>query len=119
MCNVFIIILVMLSFKIIFKPLSLSSAPPAFSPPSVSASLKDEQLLVKVQFPCAANRRCSLGRCCPISELIDPWTTVTVYNHLNHSEYQVFFFYMNVKTLHTKIQSIFNYKYCVYQLVLQ
>lgn len=78
----------MLSSKIIN-----SSCPPlptpAFSPPSVSVSLKDDQLLVKVQFPCAANRRCSLERCCPISELIDPWTTVTVYNKLNHSEYQV------------------------------
>nr|XP_046235931.1 uncharacterized protein LOC124054237 [Scatophagus argus] len=59
-----------------------------FSPPTVSVSLQDDQLLVKVQFPCAANRRCSLERCCPISELIDPWTTVTVYNRLNHSEYQ-------------------------------
>ncbi|XP_027134984.1 uncharacterized protein LOC113745838 [Larimichthys crocea] len=61
---------------------------PAFSPPSVSVSLKDDGLLVKVQFPCAANRRCSVERCCPISELIDPWTTVTVYNNLNHSDYQ-------------------------------
>ncbi|XP_056884162.1 uncharacterized protein si:dkeyp-75h12.7 [Takifugu flavidus] len=49
-----------------------------FSPPSVSVSLRDERLLVKVQFPCAVSRRCSLERCCPISELIDPWTTVTV-----------------------------------------
>lgn len=30
-----------------------------------------------------------MGTCCSISELIDPWTTVTVYNQLNHSEYQV------------------------------
>ncbi|KAM8746509.1 uncharacterized protein AB9X84_014735 [Acanthopagrus schlegelii] len=59
-----------------------------FSPPSVSVSVKEDQLMVKVQFPCAANRRCSPGRCCPITELIDPWTTVTVYNKLNHSEYQ-------------------------------
>ncbi|XP_040037485.2 uncharacterized protein LOC120822143 isoform X1 [Gasterosteus aculeatus] len=59
-----------------------------FSPPSVTASLSDDQLLVTVQFPCAANRRCSLGGCCPISEMIDPWTTVTVYNKLNQSEYQ-------------------------------
>ncbi|XP_029310870.1 uncharacterized protein LOC115023774 [Cottoperca gobio] len=70
------------------KPRKFDYSDFTFSPPSVSASLKDEQLLVKVQFPCAANRRCSLGRCCPISELIDPWTTVTVYNKLNHSEYQ-------------------------------
>ncbi|KAM8899144.1 uncharacterized protein AB9W97_009740 isoform 2-T2 [Spinachia spinachia] len=60
----------------------------AFSPPSVSASLNGGQLLVTVQFPCAANRRCSVGRCCPISEMIDPWTTVTVYNKLNRSDYQ-------------------------------
>lgn len=60
-----------------------------FSPPSVSVSLKDDQLLVTVQFPCAVSRRCSLEGCCPISELIDPWTTVTVYNELNHSEFQV------------------------------
>ncbi|KAM6959957.1 uncharacterized protein LKV04_021615 [Tautogolabrus adspersus] len=59
-----------------------------YSPPSVSVSLKDEQLLVKVQFPCAANRRCSVERCCPITQLIDPWTTVTVYNNLNQSQYQ-------------------------------
>ncbi|KAG8006085.1 hypothetical protein GBF38_005231, partial [Nibea albiflora] len=59
-----------------------------FSPPSISISLKDDWLLVKVQFPCAANRRCSVERCCPISELIDPWTTVTVYNNLNHSDYR-------------------------------
>ncbi|XP_045921748.1 uncharacterized protein si:dkeyp-75h12.7 [Micropterus dolomieu] len=59
-----------------------------FSAPSVLVSLKDDELLVQVQFPCAANRRCSLERCCPISELIDPWTTVTVYNNLNHSEHQ-------------------------------
>ncbi|TNN72030.1 hypothetical protein EYF80_017818 [Liparis tanakae] len=70
------------------KPLKFDYSDFTFSPPSVSASLKDEQLLVKVQFPCAANRRCSLGRCCPLSELIDPWTTVTVYNKLNRSEYQ-------------------------------
>lgn len=74
--------------NMIIVPLCLLPSP-AFSPPSVSASLEDDQLLVKVQFPCAANRRCSLGRCCPISEMIDPWTTVTVYNELNHSEYQV------------------------------
>ncbi|XP_037613993.1 uncharacterized protein si:dkeyp-75h12.7 isoform X1 [Sebastes umbrosus] len=70
------------------KPRKFDYSDFTFSPPSVSASLEDDQLLVKVQFPCAANRRCSLGRCCPISEMIDPWTTVTVYNELNHSEYQ-------------------------------
>ncbi|XP_069375243.1 uncharacterized protein [Paralichthys olivaceus] len=46
-----------------------------FSRPSVSVSLKDEQLLVEVRFPCAANRRCLPESCCPISEVIDPWTT--------------------------------------------
>ncbi|GAA6228733.1 uncharacterized protein LOC108903080 [Lates japonicus] len=70
------------------KPRKFDYSDFTFSPPSVSVSLKDDHLLVKVQFPCAANRRCSLARCCPISELIDPWTTVTVYNKLNHSEYQ-------------------------------
>ncbi|KAF3697829.1 hypothetical protein EXN66_Car013510 [Channa argus] len=55
----------------------------------INVSLKDDLLLVKVQFPCAANRRCSMKRCCPISEMIDPWTTVTVYNMLNRSEYQM------------------------------
>ncbi|XP_068584242.1 interferon lambda receptor 1 [Cebidichthys violaceus] len=70
------------------KPRKFDYSDFTFSPPSVSASLKDDQLLVKVQFPCAANRRCSLGGCCPVSELIDPWTTVTVYNKLNQSEYQ-------------------------------
>ncbi|XP_015230967.1 PREDICTED: uncharacterized protein LOC107085251 [Cyprinodon variegatus] len=43
---------------------------------------------VEVQFPCAANRRCAHDVCCPISKLIDPWTTVTVYNELNRSENQ-------------------------------
>ncbi|XP_035459494.2 uncharacterized protein si:dkeyp-75h12.7 [Scophthalmus maximus] len=60
----------------------------SFSPPSVSVSLRDEQLSVAVRFPCAASRRCPPERCCPVSELIDPWTTVTVYNRRNRSEYQ-------------------------------
>ncbi|KAF0021486.1 hypothetical protein F2P81_026260 [Scophthalmus maximus] len=60
-----------------------------FSPPSVSVSLRDEQLSVAVRFPCAASRRCPPERCCPVSELIDPRTTVTVYNRRNRSEYQV------------------------------
>ncbi|XP_005944648.1 uncharacterized protein si:dkeyp-75h12.7 isoform X2 [Haplochromis burtoni] len=59
-----------------------------FSPPSVSVSLKDDQMVVQVHFPCAANRRCSLERCCPISKLIDPWTTVTVYTEPSGAEYQ-------------------------------
>ncbi|KAL3046270.1 hypothetical protein OYC64_004307 [Pagothenia borchgrevinki] len=70
------------------RPLKFDYSDFTFSPPSVSVSLKEDHLTVKVQFPCAANRRCSLGRCCPISELIHPWTTVTVYNKQNHSEYQ-------------------------------
>ncbi|KAK2899894.1 hypothetical protein Q8A73_013023 [Channa argus] len=70
------------------KPHKFDYSDFTFSPPSVSVSLKDDLLLVKVQFPCAANRRCSMKRCCPISEMIDPWTTVTVYNMLNRSEYQ-------------------------------
>lgn len=88
---------------------TLSPPRQAFSPPSVTASLSDDQLLVTVQFPCAANRRCSLGGCCPISEMIDPWTTVTVYNKLNQSEYQVRhalmlvlnYVYMRNNNLHT------------------
>eukprot|EP00064_Thunnus_orientalis_P024026 superscaffoldBa00009761_g24295 len=71
------------------KPRKFDYSDFTFSPPSVSVSVKEDQLLVKVQFPCAANRRCSLKGCCPISELIDPWTTVTVYNKLNRSEHQV------------------------------
>ncbi|XP_044197257.1 uncharacterized protein si:dkeyp-75h12.7 [Thunnus albacares] len=70
------------------KPRKFDYSDFTFSPPSVSVSVKEDQLLVKVQFPCAANRRCSLKGCCPISELIDPWTTVTVYNKLNRSEHQ-------------------------------
>ncbi|CAL9694611.1 unnamed protein product [Knipowitschia caucasica] len=57
-----------------------------FSAPSVSLSLQEDKLLVTVQFPCASSRRCSARRCCPITELIDPLTTVTLYNKL--SEYQ-------------------------------
>ncbi|XP_026209178.1 uncharacterized protein si:dkeyp-75h12.7 [Anabas testudineus] len=70
------------------KPRKFDYSDFTFSPPSVSVSLNDDLLLVKVQFPCAANRRCSMQRCCPITEMIDPWTTVTVYNTLNHSEHQ-------------------------------
>lgn len=70
--------------QFLFPPLTA-----AFSPPSVSVSLQDDLLLVKVQFPCAASRRCSVEGCCPVSELIDPWTTVTVYNTLNQSDFQV------------------------------
>ncbi|XP_029382424.1 uncharacterized protein LOC115058985 [Echeneis naucrates] len=70
------------------KPHKFDYSDLGFSPPSILVSVKDQQLMVKVQFPCAANRRCSLERCCPISELIDPWTTVTVYNNINRSEYQ-------------------------------
>ncbi|KAK2863009.1 hypothetical protein Q5P01_002542 [Channa striata] len=70
------------------KPRKFDYSDFTFSPPSVSVSLKDDLLLVKVQFPCAANRRCSMRSCCPVSEMIDPWTTVTVYNMFNRSEYQ-------------------------------
>ncbi|CAG12812.1 unnamed protein product [Tetraodon nigroviridis] len=59
-----------------------------FSPPSVSVSLREERLLVKVQFPCAVSRRCSLEQCCPISELIHPWTTVTVCSTISDSHCQ-------------------------------
>ncbi|KAI3376327.1 hypothetical protein L3Q82_016807 [Scortum barcoo] len=76
------------SFTVWIEPRKFDYSDFTFSAPSVSVSLKDDQLLVKVQFPCAANRRCSAEGCCPISELIDPWTTVTLYNKLNHSEYQ-------------------------------
>ncbi|KAJ3585023.1 hypothetical protein NHX12_013746 [Muraenolepis orangiensis] len=58
----------------------------AFSAPSVSLSLDGSGLRARVQFPCAANRRCSRGTCCPLSELIDPWTSVTVYDPLNPSD---------------------------------
>ncbi|CAL8325699.1 unnamed protein product [Lota lota] len=60
----------------------------AFSAPSVSLALDGDRLKVRVQFPCAANRRCSRGICCPLSELIDPWTSVTVYNQLNPSDHK-------------------------------
>ncbi|KAM3590895.1 uncharacterized protein V6R79_018491 [Siganus canaliculatus] len=70
------------------KPRKFDYSDFTFSPPSASVSLGEDRLLVKVQFPCAASRRCSLEQCCPITELIDPWTTVTVYNSLNHSEAQ-------------------------------
>ncbi|XP_027894825.1 uncharacterized protein LOC114157857 [Xiphophorus couchianus] len=67
---------------------ALSFPPAAFSPPSVSVSLTNDSLSVKVQFPCATSRRCSRDVCCPISTLIDPWTTVTVFNELNRSDNQ-------------------------------
>ncbi|XP_029939900.1 uncharacterized protein LOC115382317 [Salarias fasciatus] len=70
------------------KPCKFDYSDFTFSPPSVSVSLKEQQLLVRVQFPCASNRRCSVERCCPITQLIHPWTTVTVHNRLNRSEQQ-------------------------------
>ncbi|XP_022056444.2 uncharacterized protein LOC110955669 [Acanthochromis polyacanthus] len=76
------------SSTIWIKPRKFDYSDFTFSPPSISVSLKDDQLLVKVQFPCASNRRCSMERCCPISQLIDPWTTVTLYNQLNRSDHQ-------------------------------
>ncbi|XP_041840505.1 uncharacterized protein LOC121639381 [Melanotaenia boesemani] len=70
------------------KPHKFDYSDFTFSPPSVSVTWKDDSLSVKVKFPCAANRRCSRDGCCPVSKLIDPWTTVTVYNELNLSENQ-------------------------------
>ncbi|XP_061566384.1 uncharacterized protein si:dkeyp-75h12.7 [Cololabis saira] len=70
------------------KPHKFDYSDFTFSPPSISALWRDERLSVKVHFPCVANRRCSHDGCCPISKLIDPWTTVTVYNQLNRSENQ-------------------------------
>ncbi|XP_047241912.1 uncharacterized protein si:dkeyp-75h12.7 [Girardinichthys multiradiatus] len=70
------------------KPHKFDYSDFTFSPPSVSVSLKNDSMSVKVQFPCATNRRCSRDVCCPISKLIDPWTTVTLYNELNRSDNQ-------------------------------
>ncbi|XP_034425309.1 uncharacterized protein si:dkeyp-75h12.7 [Hippoglossus hippoglossus] len=70
------------------KPRKFGYSDFRFSCPSVSVSQRDERLLVEVRFPCAANRRCSPESCCPISELTDPRTTVTVFNERQHSEYQ-------------------------------
>ncbi|KAF6728183.1 hypothetical protein FQA47_004273 [Oryzias melastigma] len=71
------------------KPLKFDYSDFTFSSPSVSVSWKHERLAVKVQFPCSANRRCSEEGCCPVTKLIDPWTTVTVYNQHNSSDQQV------------------------------
>ncbi|XP_036069257.1 uncharacterized protein si:dkeyp-75h12.7 [Oryzias melastigma] len=70
------------------KPLKFDYSDFTFSSPSVSVSWKHERLAVKVQFPCSANRRCSEEGCCPVTKLIDPWTTVTVYNQHNSSDQQ-------------------------------
>ncbi|XP_013880983.1 uncharacterized protein si:dkeyp-75h12.7 [Austrofundulus limnaeus] len=71
------------------KPHKFDYSDFTFSPPSISVSLNDDDSLsVKVQFPCAANRRCSREVCCPISQMIDPWTTVTISNQLNRSDHQ-------------------------------
>ncbi|KAM6949549.1 uncharacterized protein FYW47_015931 [Aplochiton taeniatus] len=60
-----------------------------FSPPSVSVSLQGENVAsVRVQFPCATSRSCPPQGCCPLSQMIDLWTTVTVYSQLNVSNYQ-------------------------------
>ncbi|XP_053716315.1 uncharacterized protein LOC128756117 isoform X1 [Synchiropus splendidus] len=81
------------------KPRKFDYSDFSFSPPSVSLSLKEDRLLVEVQFPCAASRRCSQTDCCRITQLIDPWTTVTVYNNLNLSESQVLHPYLRQMTL--------------------
>ncbi|XP_007563769.2 PREDICTED: uncharacterized protein LOC106932176 [Poecilia mexicana] len=70
------------------KPHKFDYSDFTFSPPSVSVSWNNDSLSVKVQFPCATSRGCSRDVCCPISTLIDPWTTVTVFNELNRSDNQ-------------------------------
>ncbi|KAJ8008478.1 hypothetical protein DPEC_G00105230 [Dallia pectoralis] len=62
------------------KPLNLDPIDFTFSRPTVSVALSGNRLKVEVHFPCSTNRGKS---CCPVSELIDPWVTVTVYNQQN------------------------------------
>ncbi|XP_028330882.1 uncharacterized protein LOC114480698 [Gouania willdenowi] len=70
------------------KPVKFDYSDFTFSPPSISVSLREERLVVQVHFPCAANRRCSTKLCCPISQLIDPWTTVTMNSDVNMTSQQ-------------------------------
>ncbi|CDQ70983.1 unnamed protein product [Oncorhynchus mykiss] len=72
------------------KPRKFDPSDFTFNSPSISVSLSRERLVVEVHFPCSTNRGCfPLQSCCPLSELIDPWVTVTVYNQHNHSDYKV------------------------------
>ncbi|XP_029531932.1 uncharacterized protein si:dkeyp-75h12.7 [Oncorhynchus nerka] len=71
------------------KPRKFDPSDFTFNSPSISVSLSRERLVVEVHFPCSTNRGCfPLQSCCPLSELIDPWVTVTVYNQQNHSDYK-------------------------------
>ncbi|XP_034146553.1 uncharacterized protein si:dkeyp-75h12.7 [Esox lucius] len=68
------------------EPLSFEPSDFSFSRPTVYVNLSGDMLEVKVHFPCSTNRGKS---CCPVSELIDPWVTVTVHNQQNSSDYKM------------------------------
>ncbi|KAL0970162.1 hypothetical protein UPYG_G00238240 [Umbra pygmaea] len=57
-----------------------------FSPPTVSVTPSRRGLVAEVHFPCSTSRGQS---CRPVSELIDPWVTVSVYNQQNSSDLKV------------------------------
>ncbi|KAK2860237.1 hypothetical protein Q7C36_004403 [Tachysurus vachellii] len=69
----------------------LNELNPIFSPPSLSLSLKEQQLLVEVIFPCAPYAICQTEKqgtddelekqtCCPLTDFLPLNTTVTLYN---------------------------------------
>ncbi|KAL4660909.1 hypothetical protein GN956_G800 [Arapaima gigas] len=61
-----------------------------FSPPSVSVSLNHSVLTVKVQFPESRNRRlCPQQTSCPVSAVLQPLTTIMVYNRKQPSKCQI------------------------------
>lgn len=83
----------------------LSPVNASFSPPSLSLSLKEQQLEVEVSFPCAPNAICpamnkdeddyeedneeEIPTCCPVTDFLPMNTTVTLYNKHDQNEIQV------------------------------
>ncbi|XP_027034078.1 uncharacterized protein si:dkeyp-75h12.7 isoform X2 [Tachysurus fulvidraco] len=72
---------------------------PKFSPPSLSLSLKEQQLQVEVIFPCAPYAICQTERpvtddnlekptCCPLTDYLPLNTTVTLYNKNDRNDIQ-------------------------------
>lgn len=73
---------------------------PNFSSPSLSLSVKEQQLRVEVIFPCAPYAICQTEKevtgdnlekqtCCPLTDFLPLNTTVTLYNKHDQNKTQV------------------------------
>ncbi|KAF4088989.1 hypothetical protein AMELA_G00061370 [Ameiurus melas] len=60
----------------------------SFSAPSLSLSLKEQQLWVEVTFPCAPNAVCLGDTCCALGSFLTLNATVTLYNKHDMNDYQ-------------------------------